>query len=107
MRRRSRRAGRLGLAVLAVVVATAACGIPTTGGPTAIAKGDVPSNLLNPASPTTATSTIPPEAEVPALIFLSRTAVVNSSSMVTKMVSMSCAFLAPIFSAAQSRLNSK
>ena len=70
MRRRSRRPGRLGLAVLAVVVATAACGIPTAGGPTAIAKGDVPSNLLSPASPTTVPSTVPPQAEVPELIFL-------------------------------------
>jgi spore germination protein GerM len=70
MRGRPRRPGRLGLAVLAVVLATAACGIPTTGGPTAIAKGDVPFNLLSPASPTTATSTVPQEAEVPALIFL-------------------------------------
>ena len=68
--RRTGRPVRLGLAVLAIVMATAACGIPTTGGPTAIAKGDVPSNLLNPASPTTATSAVPPEAEVPELIFL-------------------------------------
>jgi spore germination protein GerM len=70
MRLRSRRPGHLGLAVLAVVAVTAACGIPTTGGPTAIAKGDVPSNLLSPASPTTPTSTVPPEAEVSELIFL-------------------------------------
>jgi len=70
LRRHLRRPGRLGLAVLALVVVTAACGIPTSGGPTAIAKGDVPFNLLSPASPTTATSTVPPQAEVPELIFL-------------------------------------
>ena len=70
MRRRPGRPGRPGLAMVAVVVAITACGIPTTGGPTAIPKGNVPSNLLSPASPTTPTSTVPPEAEVPELIFL-------------------------------------
>lgn len=73
MRRRPHRPGRpgrLGLAVLAVVMATAACGIPTTGGPTAIPRGNVPFDLLSPASPTTATSTVPPDVAVPELIFL-------------------------------------
>ena len=70
MRPRPRRPGRRGLAVLALVVATAACGIPTNGGPTAIAKSNVPSNLLSPASPTTSSSTVPPDVAVPGLIFL-------------------------------------
>jgi len=58
------------LAVLAVMMAGTACGIPTSGGPTAIAKQDVPFNLLSPASPTTVTSTVPPDVAVPELIFL-------------------------------------
>ncbi|HEY4947413.1 MAG TPA: hypothetical protein VII19_05895, partial [Acidimicrobiales bacterium] len=52
-----------GAAMLALV-ACAACGIPTTGGPTAIAKSDVPFHLLNPAPPTTVNSTLPPEVGV-------------------------------------------
>ena len=69
MRRGFRRSGGLALAVLALVLATAACGIPTNGGPTAIAKSNVPSDLLSPASPTS-TSTVPPDVAVPELIFL-------------------------------------
>ncbi len=52
------------------MVTTAACGIPTTGGPTAISKKDVPFHLLGPASPTTAGSTVPQAVAVPELIFL-------------------------------------
>jgi spore germination protein GerM len=54
----------------AVLVLTAACGIPTSGGPTAIAKADVPFDLLSPAGPSTATPTVPPAVTVPELIFL-------------------------------------
>ena len=41
-------------AAVLVAGATAACGIPTSGTPTAIAKADVPFHLLNPVTPTTA-----------------------------------------------------
>jgi spore germination protein GerM len=51
-------------AVLAVVglisVLTAACGIPTSSGPQAIAKGNIPSRLLNPGSTTTTIPNPPP-----------------------------------------------
>ena len=56
--------------VLVVCVATAACGIPTTGGPTAISKKDVPFHLLSPARPTASSSTLPQAVAVPELIFL-------------------------------------
>lgn len=39
---------------------TAGCGIPTSSGPQAIAKGNVPSRLLNPASTPTSTTLNPP-----------------------------------------------
>lgn len=41
--------------VVAVALLAAACGIPTGGGPTAIAKADVPFHLLNPTSGSTTT----------------------------------------------------
>jgi hypothetical protein len=83
MRRRRRRSGRpgqhrrpraprglvLGL-VVAVSLTVVACGIPTSGGPTAISKKDVPFHLLSPASPTTTSSTLPSAVAVPELIFL-------------------------------------
>lgn len=75
MRRRRTGAGRSrglrapGL-VLAVCLSAAACGIPTTGGPTAISKKDVPFHLLSPAGPTTTSSTVPQTVTVPELIFL-------------------------------------
>ena len=53
-----------------VLVVCAACGIPTTGGPTAIAKSDVPFHLLNPVPPTTVNSTLPPEVGVSEPIFM-------------------------------------
>ncbi len=56
--------------VLSIGLTTAACGIPTTGGPTAISKKDVPFHLLSPASSTTASSTLPRAVAVPELIFL-------------------------------------
>ncbi len=65
---RARRLGRLG-GVLLCALATAACGIPSSGSPTAISKKDVPFHLLSPATPTTA-STVPPAVAVPELIYL-------------------------------------
>ncbi len=68
----SRRAIRA-LAAIATLVAlgsTAACGIPTSGTPTAIAKTDVPFHLLDPVTPTTLRPIVRPEVTVPATIFL-------------------------------------
>ena len=56
--------------VVVICLTTAACGIPTTGGPTAISKKDVPFHLLSPASSPTASSTLPNAVAVPELIFL-------------------------------------
>lgn len=71
MNGRCRHLGLPGLVVVVLAVTTAACGIPTSGGPTAIGKRDVPFQLLSPASPTSSTaSTVPPAVSVPALIFL-------------------------------------
>jgi spore germination protein GerM len=61
---RMRRAAALAL----VVVAAAACGIPTSGSPKAIPQDDVPFHLLNPTTPTTKPPTVP--AGVPETIFL-------------------------------------
>lgn len=69
----SRRAHPTGLLVGIVVllaVAVAACGIPTSGGPTAISKKDVPFQLLSPATPSTTESTVPATVLVPEPIFL-------------------------------------
>ena len=69
MIRRSRRAGpALTAALVAMGLTLAACGIPTGGGPTAIAKSDVPFQLLNPSSASTGTTT--PPVGVPENIFL-------------------------------------
>jgi len=70
--RRRRRPGGLaaGSLLVALSIAAAACGIPTTGGPTAISKKDVPFHLLSPASSPTASSTLPNAVAVPELIFL-------------------------------------
>jgi spore germination protein GerM len=60
-------------AVVAMTVAAAglsACGIPTSASPTPIAKSDVPFHLLNPSTPTTVASTVPPAASVTETIFL-------------------------------------
>ncbi len=46
----------------------AACGIPVGGGPTAIAKSDVPFHLLNP--PTASTETTAPAVGVPESIYM-------------------------------------
>jgi spore germination protein GerM len=68
------RARRLRRALLGLVVASAAlaggCGIPTGGTPTAIAKSDVPSHLINPVTPTTVNSPVPAGAAVPEPIYL-------------------------------------
>ena len=59
----ARRAGRVPVAlVLALLIGglTAACGIPVSSGPKAIAKGDIPSHLLTPTSPSTSTTLNPP-----------------------------------------------
>jgi spore germination protein GerM len=68
----SRRAVRAlaGLCALVALGATAACGIPTNGTPTAIAKTDVPFHLLNPVTPTTVRPIQRPEVTVPATIYL-------------------------------------
>jgi spore germination protein GerM len=57
-------------ATLAVLGATAACGIPTSGTPTAIAKADVPFHLLDPATPTTLSPILRPDVAVSATIYL-------------------------------------
>jgi hypothetical protein len=57
-------------ALLLVALVTAACGIPTGRGPTAIGKSDVPFQLLNPTPTGTVTSTLPPSVAVPEQIFL-------------------------------------
>ena len=65
---RQRVAAVLVLATL-IGVLTAACGIPTSSGPQAIAKGNVPSHLLNPTAPPTST-TLNPTVGVTEQIFL-------------------------------------
>ncbi len=55
---------------LAMALAAVSCGIPSATGPTPIAKGDLPSHLLNPATPPTVGSTLPPAVGVPESIFL-------------------------------------
>ncbi len=64
-----RRCGAIGVVTMLTVLA-AACGIPASGGPTVIAKADVPFDLLSPAGPSTATPTLPPAVTVSELIFL-------------------------------------
>jgi len=51
-------------------LAATACGIPTAGGPTAIARSDVPFRLLDPATTTTTAPGSPPAVGVPEPIFL-------------------------------------
>ncbi len=66
---RVRRRSRPSVAVALVMVGLlgAACGIPT-GGPTAIAKSDVPFHLLTPTTSTT--TTVSPTVGVPETIYL-------------------------------------
>jgi hypothetical protein len=52
------------------MLAASACGIPTANAPTAIGKDNVPIHLLNPTTPSTSTSTIPPAVGVSEQIFL-------------------------------------
>lgn len=66
----TRRLGLLGGVLVFFAVSTAACGIPTDGGPTAIGKKNVPFQLLNPASPSTTQSTAPATVTVAELIYL-------------------------------------
>jgi spore germination protein GerM len=68
----SRRAFRVvaGVATVVILGATAGCGIPTTGTPTAIAKADVPFHLLDPVTPTTAAPVVRPDLAVPETIYL-------------------------------------
>ncbi len=62
--------GLAGLLVL-VAVGTAACGIPTNGTPTAIAKTDVPFHLLSPVTSTTLHPVVRPVVvTVPTTIYL-------------------------------------
>jgi spore germination protein GerM len=67
----SRRAVRVvaGLLML-VAIGTSACGIPTNGTPTAIAKTDVPFHLLTPVTSTTVHPVVRPPVTVPATIYL-------------------------------------
>jgi spore germination protein GerM len=65
--------------MVAVGLALCACGIPTSGSPTVIAKSAVPYHLLDPVTPTTVTATAPPAVAVPETIFL----VAPSSQTVT------------------------
>jgi spore germination protein GerM len=58
------------VAVVVAALGLAACGIPTSVSPTPIAKADVPFHLLNPSTPTTVASTVPPTASVTETIFL-------------------------------------
>ncbi len=57
-------------ALLVLGLGLGACGIPTGGGPTAIARSDVPFHLLNPATTTTTSPGSPPAVGVPEPIFL-------------------------------------
>ncbi len=57
-------------ALLVVLMCCAACGIPTGGSPTVIAKDRVPFNLLDPAPPTSTSSTVPHTVTVPESIYL-------------------------------------
>jgi len=61
--------GVAGLLVL-LAVGTAACGIPTNGTPTAIAKTDVPFHLLSPVTSTTVHPVVRPVVTVPTTIYL-------------------------------------
>ncbi|MGO8870541.1 MAG: GerMN domain-containing protein [Acidimicrobiales bacterium] len=58
-----------GWVATAVLLVTAACGIPTGGSPTVIAKANVPFHLLKPASSSTSTSA-PTAVKVPEPIYL-------------------------------------
>ena len=58
------------LVLSGVVFGSAACGIPTSRGPTAIAGSDVPNRLLNPPATTTTVPGNPPAIGVPEQIFL-------------------------------------
>jgi spore germination protein GerM len=63
--------GPIALVALIALVTTAACGIPTDGRPSAIAKDNVPFNLLRPVTPTTTTNpATPPVVAVPETIYL-------------------------------------
>jgi spore germination protein GerM len=68
----SRRAGpvRLVLLLVAVTMASTACGIPTGSSPTPIAKADVPFHLLDPVTPATVPTSLPPAVGVPETIYL-------------------------------------
>ncbi len=65
---RSRR--RSVAAFLALGLTATACGIPTAGGPTAIARSDVPFHLLDPTTTTTTAGGSSPTVGVPEPIFL-------------------------------------
>jgi spore germination protein GerM len=65
-----RRPSRAVVAALVMMsLAGAACGIPTGGSPTAIARSDVPFHILNPEAASTPTTTSP-TVGVPETIFL-------------------------------------
>ena len=61
----------MALATLAALVITAsACGIPTGGPPSAIAKDNVPRQLPSPVAPTTTNPAAPPAVSVPEMVYL-------------------------------------
>jgi hypothetical protein len=53
-----------------ISVLAAGCGIPTSSGPQAIAKGNIPSGVLNPGSSATSTTLNPPPVYVTEQIYL-------------------------------------
>jgi len=67
---RPHRRGVLRAVMVVLALAAAACGIPTSGTPTAIDKKDVPFHLLSPSTPTTTGSTVPGAVTVQEQIFL-------------------------------------
>jgi hypothetical protein len=60
----------LALALGALLVATAGCGVPVDSHPTALARHGIPFNLLAPNVSTTTATTAPSPIEVPVQIFL-------------------------------------
>jgi len=65
-----RRAGALAVAVVAVAVVTAGCGVPVDRGPTALSRSGVPFGLLNPSPANTTTSVSPAPVEVSVQLFM-------------------------------------
>ncbi len=74
-RARTRAGARARRVVAAVALVSAAamlagCGVPVDSQPTALSRNGIPFGLLNPAAPSTTTTTTPSSVEVPVQIFL-------------------------------------